>query len=83
MVFTTEGFLEVPIESWPEWNLNPRPYIETYTYTFHPLLIYFMQLLIPHFHESQSNIFTQHTSFPYTITLKISISKNQPEPSKF
>ena len=25
MVFTTEGFLEVTIESWPEWNLNPRP----------------------------------------------------------
>ena len=25
MVFTTEGFLEVAIESWPEWNFNPRP----------------------------------------------------------
>ena len=25
MVFTTEGFLEVAIESWAEWNLNPRP----------------------------------------------------------
>ena len=25
MVFTTEGFFEVAIESWPEWNLNPRP----------------------------------------------------------
>ena len=25
MVFTTEGFLEVAIESWPEWVLNPRP----------------------------------------------------------
>ena len=25
MVFTTEGFLKVAIESWPEWNLNPRP----------------------------------------------------------
>ena len=25
MVFTTEGFLEVAIESWPEWDLNPRP----------------------------------------------------------
>ena len=23
--FTTEGFLEVAIESWPEWDLNPRP----------------------------------------------------------
>ena len=25
MVFTTEGFLEVAIESWPKWGLNPRP----------------------------------------------------------
>ena len=24
-VFTTEGFLEVVIESWLEWDLNPRP----------------------------------------------------------
>ena len=23
MVFTTEGFLEVVIEIWPEWDLNP------------------------------------------------------------
>ena len=25
MVFTTEGFFEIAIESWPEWDLNPRP----------------------------------------------------------
>ena len=25
MVFTTEVFLKVAIESWPEWDLNPRP----------------------------------------------------------
>ena len=25
MVFTTEGFFEVAIESWPEWDFNPRP----------------------------------------------------------
>ena len=25
MVFTTEGFFEVPIESWPERDLDPRP----------------------------------------------------------
>ena len=24
-VFTTEEFFEVAIESWPEWDLNPRP----------------------------------------------------------
>ena len=25
MVFTTDGFFEVAIESWPEWDLDPRP----------------------------------------------------------
>ena len=25
MVFINEGFFEVAIESWPEWDLNPRP----------------------------------------------------------
>ena len=25
MVFTTEGLLQVAIESWPKWDLNPRP----------------------------------------------------------
>ena len=25
VVFTTEGFLEVAIESRPEWDLNPQP----------------------------------------------------------
>ena len=25
MVFTTEEFFEVAIESWPELDLNPRP----------------------------------------------------------
>ena len=25
MIFTTEGFFEVAIESWPEWDLNRRP----------------------------------------------------------
>ena len=24
MVFTTEVFFEVAIESWPEWNLRPQ-----------------------------------------------------------
>ena len=24
MAFTTEGLFEVAIESWPEWDLNPR-----------------------------------------------------------
>ena len=25
MVFTTEGFFEIAIQIWPEWDLNPRP----------------------------------------------------------
>ena len=24
MVFTTEGFFEVVVESWPEWDLNDK-----------------------------------------------------------
>ena len=24
-MFTTKGFLEVAIESWHKWDLNPRP----------------------------------------------------------
>ena len=26
MVFTTEGFFEAAIESWPKWDFNPRPH---------------------------------------------------------
>ena len=25
MVFNTEGLFEVATESWPKWDLNPRP----------------------------------------------------------
>ena len=25
IVFSTDGFFEVAIESWPEWDLDPRP----------------------------------------------------------
>ena len=32
MVFTTEGFLEVAIESWLEWDLTPRPVTYIYMY---------------------------------------------------
>ena len=31
MVFTTEGILEVAIESSPEWDLNPRPLDSVHT----------------------------------------------------
>ena len=34
MVFTIDGFFEVAIESWPEWDLNPRPLIYIYIYIF-------------------------------------------------
>ena len=26
MVFTTEGLFEIAIESWSEWDLNPKPF---------------------------------------------------------
>ena len=25
MVFTTDGFFEITIESWPDWDFNPQP----------------------------------------------------------
>ena len=31
VVFTTEGFFEVAIESWPELYLNPQPLISIQT----------------------------------------------------
>ena len=46
MVFITEGFFEVAIESWPEWDLNPRPlnsvqiYIYIYIYIYICIYIY-------------------------------------------
>ena len=32
-VFTTKGFFEVAIESWLEWDLNPRPLNSVQTLT--------------------------------------------------
>ena len=37
MVFITEGFFEVAIERWPEWDLIPRPlnsHIHKHIYTY-------------------------------------------------
>ena len=34
MVFITEGFFEVAIEGWPEWDLNPRPLNSVQIYIF-------------------------------------------------
>ena len=40
MIFTTEGFYEVAIESWLEWDLNSRPlnyvhiYMNVYNYVY-------------------------------------------------
>ena len=43
MVFTTEGFSEVAIESWPEWDLDPQPLNSTqilYIYIIYILHMY-------------------------------------------
>ena len=42
MVFTTEGLSEVALESWPEWDLNPRPLNSVYIYIY----IYIYDLVI-------------------------------------
>ena len=31
MVFTTDGFFKVAIETWLEWGLNPRPLNSVHT----------------------------------------------------
>ena len=43
MVFITEGFFEVAIESWPEWDLNPRPLIKN---AFQLLYLIFFNLQV-------------------------------------
>ena len=40
MAFTTEGFLEVAIESWPEWDLNPRPLNSVQTLYIYIQMVY-------------------------------------------
>ena len=35
MVFFTEGLFEVAIESWPEWDLNPRPHCSGHYYYYY------------------------------------------------
>ena len=30
-LFTTEGFIEAALESWPEWDLDPQPLISIKT----------------------------------------------------
>ena len=46
VVFTTEGILQVAIESWPEWDLKPRPLIYyiyaiyIYIYMIYNIFIY-------------------------------------------
>ena len=61
MYITPEGFFQVAIESWPEWDLSPRPlksfqwdiYIYTYIYIWFPkrfsLLSRYELLLLEHF----------------------------------
>ena len=53
MVFITEGFFEVAIESWRVWDLNPRPInsVHIYIYIFvHTWLSYKFVYLYIHIH---------------------------------
>ena len=45
MVFTTAGFLEVAIESWPEWDLNPRPLTTIYVYIVYTYIQYIVYVI--------------------------------------
>ena len=48
MVFTTEGLLEVAIESWPEWDLNPYS-IYIYIYIYNIMTYYNLQYITAYF----------------------------------
>ena len=50
MVFTTEGLFEVAKESWPEWDLNPRPLNSVQTLYVHIYVLYIHILYSSPFH---------------------------------
>ena len=55
MLFTTERFLEVAIESRPEWDLNPRPLgndIYIYIYIINIYIIYICYIYIIYIYTS-------------------------------
>ena len=56
----------------------PNPFLP-----FHHLLRHFLQSLLISSLDIQSTILLQHTDLSYTITWKIFISSNQPQPFKF
>ena len=43
MLFITDAFFEVAIESWPEWDLNPRP-LNSVLYMYIYIYIYTLQI---------------------------------------
>ena len=46
MVFFTEAFLEVAIESWPEWDLNSQPLNSVQMLYIYVLCIYITAALV-------------------------------------
>ena len=68
MMFTTEEFLEVAIERWPEWDLNPRPLNSVQT--LHPTE--------PSGHEfnshSEPTMYTMYSRFNFISLFSVHIS---------
>ena len=46
IMFTTEEFLQVAIESWSEWNLNPRPMNSVHTLNPTELIRHYLYIYI-------------------------------------
>ena len=63
MVLTTKGFFEVAIESWPEWDLNPRPLNSGYIYKVKKIMI-----IRHNSYEINKKVTKTYTSYNYLIS---------------
>ena len=64
MVFTTEGFLEIAVESWPEWGFNPRSLNSVPLYIYIYIYIYINTFLIKRY-------FPSYVAFSSSIKIEI------------
>ena len=75
MVFTTEGSFEAAIESWPEWDLNPRllnyVYLHLYLYLSIHLFIYLSIYLFIYLSIHPSIHLSIYLSFYISISLSL------------
>ena len=66
MEFTTKGFFEVAIESWPERDLNPRPLNSVQTPHIH-ICFYCFLILCFYFHLLFLTLFATKHILQFTV----------------